>query len=79
MRQPRLIGHAATSLLTLAIKLVGLASATNQLLLQPHPASVPLAVSAFLVGGAQISEDLILRVLDRIMGNAHEPSAGVRE
>lgn len=73
MWRPRTLGHAATNLLTLAVKLIGLASAFNQLLLQPHPQSVALAVSAFMVGGAQLSETLILAVLDRLLGEHHDP------
>lgn len=54
------------------MKLVGLGSAFNQLLLQPYPSSVALGVSALLVGGGTISKDLIIALLDRLMG-FHEP------
>ena len=75
-RQPAKIGHALTLLVTYAIKLVGLASAFNQLLIQAHPTSLALAVSAFMMAGAQLSEGLILALLDRLVGTeatAHHP------
>lgn len=67
-KQPAKIGHALTLLVTFAIKLVGLASAFNQLLIQDHPTSLALAVSAFMMAGAQLSEGLILSLLDRLVG-----------
>jgi hypothetical protein len=63
------IGQVLTVLTTGAIKLVGLASAFNQLLLTEHPTSLALAVSAFMMAGAQLSEGLILTALDRLVGN----------
>ena len=69
------IGHAVALLITWSIKLVGLASAFNQLLIQPHPTSLALAVSAFMMAGAQLSEGLVVTLLDRLMGgeSAHHP------
>ena len=67
-RQPARFGHALTLTVTFAIKLVGLASAFNQLLIQQHPTSLALAVSAFMMAGAQLSEGLILTLLDRLVG-----------
>jgi L-asparaginase II len=64
------IGQVLTVLTTGAIKIVGLASAFNQLLLSKHPTSLALAVSAFMMAGAQLSEGLILTALDRLVGNA---------
>jgi hypothetical protein len=66
------IGQVLTVLTTGAIKLVGLASAFNQLLLTEHPTSLALAVSAFMMAGAQLSEGLILTALDRLLGGEDE-------
>lgn len=63
------IGQAVTLLITYVIKIVGLASAFNQLLLTDHPTSLALAVSAFMMAGAQLSEGLILTLLDRLVGS----------
>lgn len=59
--------RALTLLTTYAIKLVGLASAFNQLLLLDNPKALPLATAAFMMAGAQLSEGLVLAVLDRLM------------
>lgn len=72
------VARAGTLLITWATKIVGLVSATNQLLLHgDHPSSVALAVSAFMIGGAQVSEGLILGIIDRVMANSrpepHKP------
>lgn len=66
-------GQVLTVLTTGAIKLVGLASAFNQLLLSDHSTSLALAVSAFMMAGAQLSEGLILTALDRLLGGDDEP------
>lgn len=62
-----------TLLLTYATKLVGLASAFNQLLLQKDPRPLPLAVAAFMMAGAQLSEGLVLAFLDRMMMSHEHP------
>jgi len=67
------IGQALTVLTTGAIKIVGLASAFNQLLLTEHPTPLALAVSAFMMAGAQLSEGLILTALGRLLGDDGEP------
>lgn len=64
------VARAGTLLITWATKIVGLVSATDQLLLHgDHPSSVALAVSAFMMAGAQVSEGLILAFIDRLMAN----------
>lgn len=72
------VARAVTLLITYAIKLVGLASAFNQLLLQHDPRAFPLAVAAFMMAGAQFSEGLLLALLDRMMINPgeHQPKDG---
>ena len=67
------IWQALTLLITSAIKVVGLASAFNQLLLSEHPTPLALAVSAFMMAGAQLSEGLLLTMLDRLMGESARP------
>lgn len=59
--------RVVTLLITYAIKLVGLASAFNQLLLHNDPHALPLGVSAFMMAGAQLSEGLILSAIDKLM------------
>jgi hypothetical protein len=66
------VARAVTLLITYAIKLVGLASAFNQLLLQSSPKAFPLAVAAFMMAGAQFSEGFVLSVLDRMMVTGSE-------
>jgi hypothetical protein len=69
--------RAFTLLLTSVIKLVGLASAFNQLLLQGDAKPLSLVVAAFMMSGAQVSEGLILSFIDRLMaGDPHQPPAG---
>lgn len=59
-----------TLLITNATKILGLASAFNQLLITDHPTPLALAVSAFMIAGGQFSEGLILTLLDRLIGGA---------
>jgi hypothetical protein len=66
--------RSATLLITYATKLVGLASAFNQLLLHDSPKPLPLAVAAFMMAGAQFSEGAVLAVIDRLVDSpAPEP------
>lgn len=69
MNEPRpgRIARAVTLLITWAIKLVGLAAAVKELLLTGTPQALPLAVSAFMMAGAQFSEGLVLALLDRLV------------
>ncbi len=66
------IGQSVALLTTSGIKLVGLASAFNQLLIQEHATPLALAVSAFMMAGAQLSEGLVISLLDRLMGGSAE-------
>lgn len=65
-RSAATIGQLLTFLITFLIKIVGLASAFNQLLIQQQPTSLALWVSAFMMAGAQVSESLILILLERL-------------
>ncbi len=66
--------RTAALTLTYATKAVGLASAFNQLLLQSSPKALPLGVAAFMMAGAQLSEGLLLSLLDRFMVLPEEPA-----
>lgn len=57
-----------TQLLTNTIKIAGLVSAIDQLLLKDHPTPLALGVSAFMIAGGQLSEGLILTLIDRLVG-----------
>lgn len=68
--------RAVTLLITWVTKLTGLVSASDQLFLHgDHPSSIALAVSAFMMAGAQVSEGLILAAIDRLIsaGESGEP------
>lgn len=67
------IARTLTLSVTYAIKLVGLAAAFNQLLLQKDPHAFPLAIAAFMMAGAQVSEGLVLSFLDRLMRDGEGP------
>jgi hypothetical protein len=53
---------------TNAIKLVGAAAAFNELLLRSELRPQALAIIAFMMAGAQVSEGLILSMVDRFLG-----------
>lgn len=67
--------RAVTLLITWVTKITGLASASNQLFLHgDHPSSIALAVSAFMMAGAQVSEGLILAAIDRLLQGSEQES-----
>jgi hypothetical protein len=72
-RQGR-FARGLTLLVTTIIKLVGLASAAQQLLFTPSPRALPLIIAAFMMAGAQFSEGLVLSILDRVF-MAHQDSS----
>lgn len=63
--------QAFTLLLTNVIKIVGLIAACDQLLIKDHPTSLALGLSAFMIAGGQLSEGLVLSLIDRLMGDQH--------
>lgn len=66
--------RAVTLLITWITKIVGLISASQQLFLHgDHPSSIALAVSAFMMAGAQVSEGLILAAIDRLLSTGDSP------
>lgn len=56
----------AAVFVTTSIKLGGLAIAIDQGLLRPHPVPVALALAAFMMAGAQLSEGTLLAVIDHL-------------
>lgn len=62
------VARALTRLFVAAVRVLGLIAAVKQLLVVPHPDSVELVFSGFLLAGAQVSEGLILGFIDRLMG-----------
>lgn len=61
--------RAVTLLITWATKLTGLASAFNQLLLKNGDHPFALGISAFMMAGAELSEKLVLAMIDRLLGD----------
>lgn len=66
-------GRLTTLLITWGVKLLGLLSAADQLLLHTdHISSIALLVSAWLITGAQFSESLLLGIFDRLTAQVSE-------
>jgi hypothetical protein len=66
------LAQCFTLLFTNVVKIVGLIFAIEQLLKdQPTPAT--LAFAAFMIAGGQVSEGLILTLLDRLLGANEKP------
>jgi hypothetical protein len=61
------VGRALTVALTTAIKLVGLAAAFKGLFLDQNPRPVVLAVAAFMMAGAQLTEETVLGLLEKLL------------
>jgi hypothetical protein len=59
--------------LTNLIKLAGLAIAVNELVLRTEPRSIGLAVAAFMMAGAQISEEVLVGFIDNFLGRGKAP------
>lgn len=53
---------------TNAIKISGLVLALNEVFGQPSPRTVELLVAAFMMTGAQISEEVVLGMASRFFG-----------
>lgn len=62
------IGRTLTVATTSIIKLVGLAAAFKELFIDAQPQPIALALSAFMMAGAQLSEEVILSLLERLLG-----------
>lgn len=60
--------RGSTLWVTNATKIVGLVLAVNEMLIRPETNSVRLAVTALLVAGAQVSEGVLLSIIDRFSG-----------
>lgn len=74
------LGRTLTIALTTVIKLVGLAAAFKELFLDQQPQPVALALSAFMMAGAQLSEEVLLGLLDKLLGfGQHETLRGPDE
>lgn len=71
-QKPRLTGLApvrgATLALTNLTKLAGLIVAVNEALLRSELRPSVLALAAFMMAGAQVSEGLLLSLLDHFLG-----------
>lgn len=66
-----------TLLLTNITKFGGLIIALHELLLRATLRPVAVAEAAFMMAGAQISERMILAMIDRLLG--HPPESETRE
>lgn len=67
-QKPPRIARVATLLTTNLIKLGGLGAALNELFLRPTARTSAIALSAFMMAGAQLSEHALLAALDRLIG-----------
>lgn len=76
VRQPvRRAARSGTLLITNLCKLTGLAIAIREVLRPDRDAAV-LALSAFMMSGAQLSEELLLGMIERFLGSStSEPEA----
>lgn len=64
-------GRLLTLLVTNAIKLGGLYLALRTAITEPQPNVVQIGEACFMMAGAQVTEDAILRLVGRMFG-AHE-------
>jgi hypothetical protein len=60
--------RGATLLVTNATKLTGLVLAINEAVIRTELRPSVLAVAAFMMAGAQVSEGVILAMIDRFLG-----------
>ena len=61
--------RAVTLVTTNVIKLSGLGVALNELFLRPSARTSVIALAAFMMAGAQLSEQAVLAALDRLLGH----------
>lgn len=66
------VARGFTLVVTNLTKLGGLVVALNEMLIRPSLRPAVLAEAAFMMAGAQFSQDAVLAALDRIMGRHHE-------
>lgn len=71
--------RAAALLTTNMIKIGGLGAAMNELFIRPSARTSVIALAAFMMAGAQLSEQAVLAALDRIMGGGEGESSEKRE
>lgn len=57
-----------TLVITNVTKLTGLYVAIHEAVLRPHHDPATLALAAFMMGGAQISEGIVMAALDKFFG-----------
>lgn len=71
---PQIRGPALwlTLIVTNAVKLTGIAIAIHEAFTKSNPSATILALAAFMMAGAQISEDAILRMISHMFGGAGE-------
>jgi hypothetical protein len=62
------IGRGLTLIVTNAVKVGGLLVVLNEAFNKPQPRTVDIAVAAFMMAGAQISEEAILNLVSRMFG-----------
>jgi hypothetical protein len=62
--------RSSTLWLTNVTKIVGLVLAVNEMLIRPETNSARLAFVSLVVAGAQLSETMLLAVIDRFLGRS---------
>lgn len=79
VRHPvRRVVRGGTLLFTNLVKLAGLGIAIREVL-RPNRDSAVLALSAFMMSGAQLSEEFLLGIIERFLGSSTpepEPAEG---
>lgn len=58
-----------TLLITNVIKVSGLGIAIHEVFWLPQPRTLELVLSAFMMAGAQVSEELLLQLAGRFLGS----------
>lgn len=70
-RTSRQVARGGTLLLTNVVKIAGLIFAIREVFKPDRDTSV-LALSAFMMSGAQLSEEFFLSVIENFLGRPHE-------
>ena len=76
MRRLQLLGQVLTYVISTAIKLAGLFIAVDQLLLHSSTKPVYLALAAFMMAGAQLTEQGVLAFLEHLGFKHEKPEFG---
>ncbi len=71
-QEPGRVGRTVALLTTHLIKIGGLLAAMNELFLRPSVRASVVALAAFMMAGAQLSEHAVLAAIDRLLGSSED-------